>query len=30
VLHRPSAGHDYALARRWVDAAPGDFPEAED
>lgn len=24
------AGHEYALARRWVDAAPGDVPEAED
>lgn len=24
------AGHDYALARRWVDAAPGEFPAAED
>ncbi|WHO39944.1 regulatory protein RecX [Sphingobium sp. AP49] len=24
------AGHDYALARRWIDSAPGDWPEAED
>ena len=23
------AGHDYAIARRWTDAAPGEMPEAE-
>ncbi|EPR18876.1 regulatory protein RecX [Sphingobium indicum IP26] len=23
------AGHDYATARRWTDAAPGEMPEAE-
>lgn len=24
------AGHSYAIARRWVDAAPGEVPEAEE
>ena len=24
------AGHSYAIARRWVDAAPGQMPEAEE
>lgn len=24
------AGHDFALARRWVDAAPGEVPEADE
>lgn len=24
------AGHSYAMARRWIDAAPGEMPEAEE